>query len=82
MAASFGDGFKHYQGKIISVKAYLHRHEAELAKGILGANEIDCYVAADDSGGMQPYQSFLSPVRLMVKEQDADKALELLGKDS
>jgi len=70
------------EDKIICVKRFLNRHEAELAKGLLDANDVDCYVAADDGGGMRPGQSFASPVRLMVKEQDAEQALEVLGKDS
>ena len=76
------ESFQHYSGRIVCVKKYLHRHEAEVAKGVLNTNSIDCYVSADDSGGVRPDQTFLMGVRIMVKETDAEKAIEILGLES
>jgi hypothetical protein len=53
--------------KIVCIKKYLNRHEADVAKSVLDSNQIDCYVASDDSGSMRPSLSFVSPFRLMVK---------------
>ena len=68
--------------KLVCIKKYLHRHEAHIAKGLLDSNDIRCYIAGDDAGGARPYQSYITPLRLMVMKEDADKAIDLLGKDS
>jgi hypothetical protein len=68
--------------KIVCIKKYLNRHEADVAKSVLDSNQIDCYVASDDSGSMRPSLSFVSPIRLMVKEENATQALEVLGNNS
>ena len=75
------ESFHHYAGKIVCIKTYIYRHEAEVANGVLNGHGIDCYVAADDAGGVRPDQNFLMGIRLMVRETDAVQAIELLGKD-
>jgi len=75
------ESFQHYSGKIVCIKKYIYPHEAQVANGVLNGHGIDCYVAADDAGGLRPDQNFLMGIRLMVKETDAEQAIELLGKD-
>ena len=76
------ESFQHYSGSIVCVKKFLYRHQAEIAERVLNGHGIDAYVSADDAGGVRPDQSFLMGIRLMVKETDAEKAVELLGRES
>ena len=62
----------------IKIKSYPNRHEAELAKGFLSINGIDAVVSGDDYGGIQPGLSFSIGVQLLVKEEDVEKAKEIL----
>lgn len=62
------------------IKTYNNKVEAEIAKGLLEANGIKAIVSVDDCGGMRPHlQLSVWGVRLLVKREDAQKALEVLG---
>ncbi len=63
---------------LVNVKTFVYRHEAELAQGILKDNNIESIVSADDAGGYRPHLS-MGKVRLMVNENDAARAREILG---
>jgi len=63
---------------LICIKTYGSRHEAELARGFLEANGIEAVVSADDVGGMRPHLLLGGGARLLVKEEDVQKALEVL----
>ncbi len=62
---------------LVLLRTFLYRHEAELAKGILEANEIYSMVSADDLGGMRPHMSFGS-VNLFVFDFDIEQAKKFL----
>lgn len=66
--------------KLICVKTYLSRVEAELAKGYLEeGGGIRSIVSADDAGGMHaPLMQATGGARLLVREEDKEKALDLL----
>ena len=65
--------------KLIKIKSFLNRQEAELAKGVLGSYGIDSMISADDCGGMRPHLSMgFSGVKLLVNESDVEKAKEIL----
>jgi Putative prokaryotic signal transducing protein len=49
-----------------------------LAQGALEAAGIDAMVAADDAEGNQP-QLWMGGVRLLVREEDAQEAGNVLG---
>jgi len=67
---------------LICVKIFNNRPEAELANGLLEASGIKAIVSADDCGGMRPHLLLgTGGVRLLVKKEDVQKALEAL-KDS
>jgi hypothetical protein len=63
---------------LVNIKTYYNRHEAELAKGFLSVNGINAVVFGDDYGGIQPGLSFSIGVKLLVKEEDVEKAKEIL----
>jgi len=53
------------------------RVEADIVAGLLRDNGIPASVSSDDAGGMQPALQ-AQGVRVLVSEQDADAAAELL----
>jgi len=63
---------------LITVGSFPNRIEAELAQGALEAAGIESFVMADDAGGLQP-GLWLSGVRVLVRDPDAVRALELLN---
>ncbi|MFH1655053.1 MAG: DUF2007 domain-containing protein [Candidatus Omnitrophota bacterium] len=68
---------------LISIKTFLHRHEAELAKGLLSEKGIEAIVQADDCGGYRPHLTFgTGGVQLLVRKEDkqrAEEALRVIG---
>ena len=64
---------------IICIKNYNNRVEAELAKSFLKESDIEAIVSTDDCGGLYP-NLLLSTggARLLVKEEEAQKALDVL----
>jgi hypothetical protein len=63
---------------LVNIETYYNRHEAELAKGFLSVNGINAVVFGDDCGGVRPGLSFSRGVQLLVKEEDVEKAKEIL----
>ena len=64
---------------LVCIKTYNNRLEAELEKGLLDSRGIQAMISSDDAGGMRPDLSWSTGgVRLLVKQEDADRALELL----
>lgn len=64
--------------KTVVVKTFLSEFEAEIAKGMLEEEGIECYVSSDDTGGMRPHLQLTLGVRLIVMEKDLQRALEIL----
>ncbi|MGD9015213.1 MAG: DUF2007 domain-containing protein [Candidatus Omnitrophota bacterium] len=66
-------------GDLVSIKSFMRRYEAELAKGLLTEKEIEAIVSADDCGGMRfDIGMGRGGIRLLVKKEDAEKAKEVL----
>jgi hypothetical protein len=64
---------------LVCLQEFSSRIEAELARGILEANEISATVFADDGGGSFDGMLFSSGVaRLMVLQLDLEQARQLL----
>jgi len=63
--------------RLIAVGDFSNRIDAEIAQGALAAAGIESMVSADDAGGMRP-NLWLSGVRLMVRDEDAKRAFEVL----
>ena len=65
--------------KLVTIKTFSSRVEADLAKSILDSRGIDAQVQADDCGGAYTALTFtLGQARLIVREEDAEVALKLL----
>lgn len=62
----------------VCIKTYLHRHEAEIDREFLEASGVDAVILAGDLGGILPGLLWGAGVRLMVAEEQAEEALELL----
>lgn len=60
----------------VEVARYSLRPYAEMAAGILEEEGIDSVVVADDAGGMY---AGIAPARLMVEEEDLEKARRVLA---
>ncbi len=65
--------------KLICIKTYTNKAEAELAKGLLEKNGIKAMVSVDDCGGMRPDLLWgTGGAKLLVREEDVEKALDKL----
>ena len=65
-------------GRMVTLKIYPSVIEAELAHQFLADQEIKTTIQVDDVGGMQPSLNFTVGVKLMIDENDLEKAQELL----
>ena len=66
---------------LIALATFNSHIDAELARSALEAAGIDSMIAADDAGGQRPHMSFSQGVVVMVREEDAEAAREVLGMD-
>jgi hypothetical protein len=64
---------------LIPIAAFGSHIEADLARSALEAAGIEAMVAADDAGGQRPHMAFSQGVVVMVREDDAVAAREVLG---
>ena len=65
--------------ELVCVKTYNNRLDAELDKSFLDSEGIQAMISADDAGGMRPDLLWATGgVRLLVKDEDAEKALGML----
>ena len=63
----------------VVIETFSSRLEAEVAKGLLDANNIQAAVIADDAGGMYPSLAGTAEgVLLLVDKKDAENAKKLL----
>ncbi|HEX7124097.1 MAG TPA: DUF2007 domain-containing protein [Gemmatimonadaceae bacterium] len=65
-------------GKLVVLRKYNDELTAQVAAAALEANGIPARVLADTAGGLLPNLSILFPVRLVVREEDAELAREVL----
>ena len=68
--------------RMVIIREFASEMEATVAQSVLEANNIPAVVIRDDAGGMLPVMHYVYPVRLAVKQGDADLALELLDSTS
>jgi hypothetical protein len=67
--------------RLVTIRTFLNKIDAELAQGALEAAGIDAMVSADDAEGNQP-QLWMGGVRLIVREEDAEEAGKVLSPGS
>ncbi len=63
----------------VAVKTYMLLAEAELDRAILAGNGIEAVIQSDTAGGMIPSLTLQHAAKLLVAEEDAGAALEVLG---
>ena len=63
-----------------TLKTYTTRMEALLDKSFLEANDIECFISADDLGGTYPFpfQPTSTGIQLKISKENMDKAKQLL----
>jgi len=66
------------RSEMVVLQTFPNRIEAELAEATLNAAEIEAMVSGDDAGGVEP-GLWTRGVRLLVWQEDADRAREALG---
>jgi hypothetical protein len=67
------------QDDLVVVRTYGFRHEAEVGRSMLEANEVDAVISGDDAGGIQPGMAAANGIKLLVRRSDGQKARQLLG---
>jgi len=67
--------------RLVAVADFPNRIDAEIAHSALEASGIESFVSGDDAGGVQP-GLWMKGVRLLVREGDADRALDVLKETS
>ena len=66
--------------RLVVIADFPNRIDADIARSALEASGIDSIVSGDDAGGVQP-GLWMKGVRLLVREDDADRALTVLNQD-
>jgi hypothetical protein len=79
MAPESANGGPHDEVKTVTLRTFGNHEAAELAVANLEAHGIECWVKADDCGGMYPNLTTAGGVRLLVRASDADAAVALLN---
>lgn len=70
---------RHGAGTLVQVASFLTENEADLAVSFLASQGIDAVRRSDDCAGVHPGLAFSTQVRVLVPEEDADDAAELLS---
>ncbi len=64
---------------LILLKAFYHKHEAEMAVGLLKEGGVIAILQSDDAGGFRHHLTLgVGNNRVMIQRKDAQKALELI----
>jgi hypothetical protein len=64
--------------KEVVLKTFIHRYEAEIAKGLLDEKGIVNMISDEDIGGFQPGMIIGEAIKLIVNEEDLEKAKEAI----
>ena len=64
--------------KEIVLKTYIHRYEADIAKGLLDEKGIDNMISDEDVGGFRTGMIIGDTIKLVVNEEDLGKAKEVI----
>jgi hypothetical protein len=79
MASEPANGGLHDEVKTVTIRTFGSHEAAELAVANLEAHGIECWVNADDCGGMYPNLTAAGGVRLLVRASVAEAAIALLN---
>ena len=64
--------------KEVVLKTYIHRYEADIAKGLLDEKGIDNMISDEDVGGFRTGMIIGDTIKLIVNEKDLKKASETI----
>jgi hypothetical protein len=62
----------------VVLRRFHYRHEAEVARSVLDGHGIEAWVTSDDCGAVDPALGFVRGACLVVAEEHAARAAELL----
>jgi len=65
---------------LVIIRNYISEIPATMAKMALEGSGIDAMIRKDDCGGMRPYLQVATGVQLLVRQEDAERAEEILKK--
>jgi hypothetical protein len=65
--------------QLTEIRTFLYRHDAEMAKELLEGQGIEVLLSIDDAGGTRPQLAYSGGAALLVKEEDSQKARDLLN---
>ena len=66
---------------VFVIRTFTNELNAQVAQAVLEAHDIPSALIRDDAGGALPFLSTLHPVRLAVREEDVELAVQLLAPD-
>lgn len=66
---------------LVAIRTYVNHFEADIARSALEAAGIECLIKSDDCGGLRPHL-WLGGVELVVREEDAEQANEVLTREA
>jgi hypothetical protein len=78
MASESANSGPHDEVKTVTLRTFGSHEAAELAVANLEAHGIECWINADDCGGMYPNLTTAGGMRLLVRASDAEAAIALL----
>jgi hypothetical protein len=67
--------------RLVVVRTFADRIEGELAQSALEAAGIESMLRTDDVAGLRPHMSFTNGVAILVREEDAAAAADVLSAD-
>jgi len=67
-----------FDGNIVTIKTYMNELDAQVAISHLKSNNIDAILSREDCGTMRPYCQLTLGVKVLVKDIDFERALEVL----
>ncbi|HZL13139.1 MAG TPA: hypothetical protein VFC85_03250, partial [Verrucomicrobiae bacterium] len=76
------NGGLHNEMKTLTICIFTTHDAANIARSNLEAHGIECWVSADDCGGMYPNLTAPGGVRLSVRASDAEAAIALLNAEA
>jgi hypothetical protein len=62
----------------VVLRRFSYRHEAEVARSLLDGHGIEAWVTSDDCGSVDPALGLVRGACLIVDDEDAARAAELL----
>ncbi|MHC4252801.1 MAG: putative signal transducing protein [Planctomycetota bacterium] len=63
----------------VCIAMFVNEFEAHTARSLLESNDIPCFVATDDCGGLRPHMQLVTGARLYVRQSDSGAAELILG---